>query len=493
MVTPGWHEVTVAAILSWRYHARLQFAPICTKLRPNYASGSLSSVCHCDRRAARNFLGCVAPLNYQFVARCRPSRGRSHFLRESPRRCCRPTHNRTSVYVRSIPSTEVSLRVISANPPAVMTSGAKDAPLVSDSLSAYRRDLDRVGDVIRFSSADDRWLRRALRLEKLVATSAIRSASVQQVVKHPLLRPDRLFALTERIEAAGALLLAFNMLESARRIWDIAAPSTACVALLRQARICRTLGSWEVAERFYMVLVRTASRHGAADLVGQAYLGRGSMYYHLGELTSSKASFVRARSVAKGNATTVGASYHGEMAVALAQGDLSHAVVCGVAALNTTALRSHDRVGVLINIAAIAIRTGNGQAALHVLQRALRRTRHARLRIHIFAKFARAASSLNRPDAVDHWVSRFVREASRVNCPADELEARAEIAEAYSGLGQMAKARRIARSVRAKAVFDGLAVVAQRCDAILAAPHVAPPLMRLRSRARRQLLSLDSV
>ena len=217
------------------------------------------------------------------------------------------------------------------------------------------------------------------------------------------------------------------------------------------------------------------------------------MYYHLGELTSSAASFVRARATSKRNATTVGASYHGEMAVALAQGNLSHAIGCGVAALNTRALRIHDKVGVLINIAAIAISTGNGQAALHVLQRALRRTRHSRLRIHIFAKASLAASSLNLPDSVDHWVSRFVQEASRVNCPADELEARAEIAQAYARLGQMAKARRMATSVHAKSVVDGLAVVAQRCDAILAAPHVAPPLGRLRPRARRQLLSLDSV
>ena len=362
--------------------------------------------------------------------------------------------------------------------------------LYCDPLTAYRSDLERVGDVVQFGATDDKWLRRAVRIERLAACALRTRSEVRRVSSMSSLSQAGILGVAERIEAAGALLLAFSLLDSARRLWDIVAPAAACAALLRQARIGRTLGRWDVAERLYNALVRRSAACGTPDLAGQAYLGLGSMYYHTGKLSASRLSFRRARALADRSLTTTSASYHGEMAVALAQGDLNAALVSGVEALETRALRRPDEVGVLVNIAAIAIRSGDAADAIRLLARARTLTRHGRLRMHILGKTALAAAALGRVAAVDRAASGIIREAARVNFPADELEARSELAQAYLDVGETPKAFRIARSVRARAVRLDLGVVVQRCDAILRLPHVASPPLRLRTYSRRHLLSI---
>ncbi|MCX5762908.1 MAG: hypothetical protein NTW72_15640 [Gemmatimonadetes bacterium] len=349
-----------------------------------------------------------------------------------------------------------------------------------------------MGDLVRFGSADERWLRDALRLEQLVTARALRTTAVRTIAKESLLQPSRLLALTERIEAAGALVLSFNMLESARRVWDITDAHAAGMALFHQARICRTMGATDRAEQYYASLIRHALRRRLPDLRGRALVGRGVLHGMRGELAAAYRAFAQARKVARGTPSIVAAAYHGEMAAALAQGDFSRAILAGTGALHSSGLAGHEEAAVLINIAAIALRVQQPRAAAMVLRRAMRRTRHPRLRLHALGKSALAAAAMGLRDDVAQWARRLTSARTRVCVPAEELEARSELAQAWLLVGETARARRLAQAVRAQAVPLQLSIIVGRCDAILRNRLYVLPPVRLSRPAQHTVLAFEA-
>lgn len=367
------------------------------------------------------------------------------------------------------------------------TAGSNYLTLICDPLTAYRRDMERVADLVRFGSADDRWIRHALRLERLVAARTLRTTSVRTLAKEPLLRPGRLLALTERIEAAGALILAFNMLESARRVWDDTDAHAAGMALCRQARIGRTMGDTDVASQYYAAAIKLAVRRRLPDVRGDALVGRGVMHGMRGDFASAYRAFGEARRVAGQIPEAVASAYIGEMTAARAHGDWNRVVTAGSRALRVKPLSGPNEATLLILIASVALRARELRAAGMALRRALSCSRHPRLRLHIFAKMAKVAAALGHHGEVAAWARKFRMAATRVNLPGDELSARSELAQAFATVGDTARARRLATTVRAQAVTLGLAIVVRECDEILKKPAIAMLPIRLSRPALRAM------
>ncbi len=364
--------------------------------------------------------------------------------------------------------------------------------LICDVLTAYRRDLERTPDIVRFGDSDGRWLTVALDVERL--TSAARPWVRQvAVARHRTLRPAPLLTLVERMEAAGALTLAYATLAAARRVWDRADPPRAAMAIFRQARICRSFGATQAAENLYSYLFSYATRHRLAELRGRALVGKGILRTLEGDAAAAYRWYAKARLASGRHAVVVAVAYHGEMAAALGDQDYSRALVSGWRALETSALGRYDEAGVMVNLASLALRAGYPAAALRGVQGALRTSRHARVLMPAYSKGALAAAQLGRRALVDRFAARFVATAAAVNFPIEELEARSELAQAYAQAGDDAKARRLARAARRDALPLHLSLVVRRCDAVLAGTTEAAETVALSAPARRVVLELERV
>ena len=364
--------------------------------------------------------------------------------------------------------------------------------LICDVLTAYRRDLERTPDVVRFGDDDARWLRTALYLERLTAPATGRVCRSSPLAAHHALQPKRLLALAERMESAGALTLAYTTLAAARRVWDSVDPASAGVAIFRQARICRTSGATPAAENFYTYLFSFATRHRLPELRGRALVGRGIIRTLEGDPAAGRRWFVKARAVAGGNPVAIGVSHHAEMVAALAEGDHSQALVSGWKALATGALASHDEAGVMINLASIALQAGHPLAAMRAVHGGLHKSVHPRIRLLAYSKGALAAAQLGRKTMVEKFAARLVATVATVNFPIDELESRSELAVAFAHVGETAKARRLARSVRREAQLLDLGIIVRRCDSVLAGDVVERETISLSAPARRVMLELQA-
>ncbi len=364
--------------------------------------------------------------------------------------------------------------------------------LICDVLTAYRRDLERTPDVVRFGDDDARWLRFALDLERLTAPATGRVRRTSPLATHPGLRPKRLLAMAERMECAGALTLAFTTLAAARRVWDTTDPASAGVAIFRQARICRTSGATPAAENYYTYLFSYARRNRLPELRGRALVGLGIIRTLSGDTSAGRRWFVKARAACGGSPVAIGVSYHAEMVAALADADHSQALVSGWKAMATGALQSHDEAGVMVNLASISLQAGHPLAATRAVHRALRKTSHPRVRMLAYSKGALAAAQLGRKAMVEKFAARLVATAASASFPVDELESRSELAVAFASVGETAKARRLARSVRGDALELGLGVVVRRCDSVLTGEMVAEEFVALSPPARRIVLELQA-
>ncbi len=364
-------------------------------------------------------------------------------------------------------------------------------PLFCDALTAYRRDLERVGDLVRFGSADDRWLKDALRLERLVTSRALGAASARSIAKAPLLKPGRLLALTERIEAAGALTLSFNMLDSARRLWDVTDAHAAGMALCQQARICRSMNESDAAGHYYAAAIQLGARRGLPDVRGGALIGRGVMHGIRGEITAAYRAFGEARRVAGQIPDILANAYIGEMAAASVNLDSNRVIVVGAQALRVRPLTPVTEATLLMVISSAAMKANRPRAAGMLLRRALACSRHARLRMHLFAKMANVAAMLGDRTEIGTCERKLRVAAARVNVPVDELGARSEIAKAYALAGDTIRARRMAKSLRAEAVAIGYANVVNECDAILKNRPLALPPHRLSRPANRVISAFE--
>jgi hypothetical protein len=363
--------------------------------------------------------------------------------------------------------------------------------LMCDVLSAYRRDLERTPDIVNFGTRDSAWLREALRVERLVSQPDARSSrALSRLAAQPTLRGPRLLALTEQMEVAGALTLAFATLSYARRVWERTDVESCGVAIFRQARIARTSGATRAAAHYYAYLFSYASKHRLPELRGRALVGQGLLVTLEGNPMAGRRWYAKARTASGNHPVASAVAWHADMNAALSMADHSGALVAGWRALETGALGAYDEAGVLVNLAAITLRAGHAPAALTTVRRAVRRCAHPRVRLSAFAKGALAAASLGNAQMVDRFAAKLIRVASKVNVPFEELEARSELAEAFVQVGFDDRARRLARSTKAEAQDHGFATVIQRCDRVLRVTLPAVPVLELSTAAQRVVAEL---
>ncbi|MHB8838190.1 MAG: hypothetical protein ACYC7F_04485 [Gemmatimonadaceae bacterium] len=366
--------------------------------------------------------------------------------------------------------------------------------LLGDVLSAYRHDLARTPDVARFGAHDAHWLQTALRVEQLVSRPDRGTTRHPRPLEaHPALRGPRLLALAEQMEAAGAVTLAFATLAYARRVWERTDTASCGAAIFRQARICRTVGATRAAENYYSLLASFAGRHRLPELRGRALVGHGLLRLVEGNPAAGRRWFVKARSASGNHPVASAVAYHAEMNAALGMEDWSGALIAGWRALVLDVLPRHDEAGVLINLAALALRTGHPAAALSTVRRAIRRCAHPRVRLIAYSKGAAAAAALGRPALVNRFASQLMGIAAHVNVPFEELDARSELAAALAEIGERARARRLARNVRAEARNHKFATIIERCDRVLQDTRLDPELLPLSAAAKRVVEELVAV
>lgn len=368
---------------------------------------------------------------------------------------------------------------------------AHGVELTRDALSAYRRDLERTPDVATFGSHDGRWLRVALRVEQATSRCGMMTRrQKQKLAAHPVLRALPLLALAEKMEAAGALTLAYNTLANARRVWDVADPRAAGTAIFRQARICRTSGATGAAEHFYTYLYSFATKHRLPELRGRALVGRAILRIQQGDAIASRRWCGKARVASGHHPVVVAVASHTEMNAALAQGDRSGAMVAGARALVSGGLEAYDEAGVLVNMASVALQANQAQAALAGVRRAIRRCAHPRVRLSAFAKGAQAAAALGRPALVNRFAAHLVRTAARVNLPFEEIDARCEMAEALLRIGERGRAVRTARLARSMAETHDFPALAARCERVMQQQLATTPALDLTAPALRAMAVL---
>jgi hypothetical protein len=367
--------------------------------------------------------------------------------------------------------------------------------LMGDVLTAYRHDLERTPDVARFGARDAAWLKTALAVERAAGEPGRWTAKrFQQAGASAVLRAPRLLAETERMEAAGALALAFATLGYARRVWERTDPSGCGTAIFRQARICRTVGATRAAENYYSLLTSHATRHRLPELRGRACIGHGLLRLVEGNPAAGRRWFVKARSASGNHPVATAVSYHAEMNAALALGDDSGALVAGWRALSGGVLPRYDEAGVLVNLAALALRAGHAEAALTTVRRAIQRSTHPRVRLIAFSKGAAAAAALARRPLVERFAADLMGVAAHVNVPFEELDARSELAVAFAQVGDRPRARRLARTVREEALRHRFTTIVHRCDHVLGETPSAPePRVMLTGAARRVVKELAAV
>ncbi|MBI2409329.1 MAG: hypothetical protein HYV19_13620 [Gemmatimonadetes bacterium] len=349
-----------------------------------------------------------------------------------------------------------------------LTPDVDGLDLLGDVLSAYRHDLNRTPDVAQFGAQDTRWLRTALEVERVVtANGADEPRAMHRRAAHPVLRASKLLAETERMEAAGAVALAFATLGYARRAWEKADPASCGTAIFRQARICRTVGATRAAENYYSFLASYATRHRLPELRGRALVGHGLLRTLEGNPAAGRRWFIKARRVSANHPVASAVAYHGEMHAALALGDHSGALIAGWRALTSGALPAYDEAGVLVNLASLALRAGHPLAALATARRAIRQCKQPRVQLTAFSKAAAAAAALGRKSLVDKYSAQLIGVSAHVNVPFEELEARSELAQALAIVGERAKAHRLARSARQDAGKHMFSAIVERCDNLL--------------------------
>lgn len=359
-------------------------------------------------------------------------------------------------------------------------------PLLCDALTAYRHDIERAGDIVRFGSSDDTWIRTALHLEAARRRPAGReNGETVRSGRATRLRPQRILALAEQIETAGALRLSFCMLDSARRLWYPTTSSATGSALFQQARIARTLGEMDRALDLYMALRRFAQRHRKPDLTARALNGIGVINGMRGALDAAYRSFSQARRIAGASKETAANSWHGEMSVALARHDASRALIAGHRALQCAHLPGHAAAALLVNLAGIALQAQRSGAAISMLRDASRLTRHPRVRAHVFARMALAWAVRGDAARVQAWARRLTAVAPRVAVEADVLEARLDVARALLQLGQTARARRLTQTIRARADTSSLRLLVRRCDELISRTGFASSVVALTRPALR--------
>ena len=358
--------------------------------------------------------------------------------------------------------------------------------LFGDVLNAYRNDLARTPDIARFGTNDAKWLTAALRVEQLVSQPDRGSTKrIRSLGSHPALRGSAVLALTERMEAAGAVALAFATLAYARRVWERSDTASCGTAIFRQARICRTVGAMRAAENYYSLLSSFAGRYRLPELRGRAFIGHGLLRLVEGNPAAGRRWFVKARAASGNNPVATAVSYHAEMNAALALKDWSGALIAGWRALSNNVLPPYDEAGVLVNIASLALRAGHPEAALATVNRAVRRSAHPRVRLGAYSKGAAAAAALARSGLVNRFAGRLISVAAHVNVPFEELEARSEVAESLARIGERDRARRLARRVRDEAQQHKFATIVQRCDDVLADSRPVEERLPLSTAARR--------
>lgn len=370
-----------------------------------------------------------------------------------------------------------------------MPREARDvASVFCDALTAYRQDLERIGNVIQLSGDDGRVLALAVQLERRAAKcekSAV--GAVRPLGRRSI---ERWISRAERLQVASAYCLAYNLLESIRRFDLSTLPDLDDAVTLQQARICRTLGEERQARAHYMAVLRRAQRRQDPKAQGAALVGLGVLEGMRGRARESYLRFRRVRTLAGISGELRAAACHGEMALALSQGDWSRAILAGVGALEHRGLPRHAEAGVLVNLSSIAIAIRKSEIARALAASAIRRTRHPRVHLLGLAKLGQSAALAKRPEHLERFWRRFIAVSARGAHPAEDLEGRSEFALAFWESGESTRARRLAATVRVQAAKLKLQVIVARCDQLLLDPQSRPETIAVSQRATRALVTL---
>lgn len=288
----------------------------------------------------------------------------------------------------------------------------------------------------------------------------------------------RVLAVAEHMEAAGALQLAYAVLEAAPRALPAAAPHIAAGALLHRARVARKLGALEAAHDLYEMAIRAARAARDPEVTTRALIGSAVLARRRGNYPASRRLYERALASAHRAAlpALIADAHQGLLIAASSAGDVAAALVHGWRAFTFAGDAPAREAEILSNLGAVASVAGEYAAALGAYLGAVARTTEPRVRLPALSGAALSAARLHDREALRAASAEIERELTRSSLPYEHAHSLTVLAEARDVAGEREAARalwRRALEIARAHAFNELVLTSESSLALLDGPPSA--------------------
>jgi hypothetical protein len=283
-------------------------------------------------------------------------------------------------------------------------------------------------------------------------------------------------SVAERVEAAGALNLAFAMLVALADATPGASARTHGLVLAQRARIARKLGFLDAADALYGSAARAGRASGDADLVVRAMLGRGVLARIRGNYPDARVRFRRALRASEraGLASLASMAHHGLLIAASVAGDVDTALQHGWAAWQLAGDDVERQADLLATLAAAASDAGYDAAALRAYLGAAARSPMARLRLPALGGAALSAARVGDRGQLEAITRDLEHTLAREALPYERAQALTLLAEGWALAEPTTRGEPFASRARSLAV-NGYHELLHQLDALATPARPAPP------------------
>ena len=249
-----------------------------------------------------------------------------------------------------------------------------------------------------------------------------------------------LHGIVEGMENHHAFHLAFATLSAARLALPELPPLPTGRLMAQQARVARQLGDLETAADLYAMVLDLGDMHDESELLVRGHVGAGLVAETRGNFPAARSEYQRALAHGEAVPRVAAIAHHGLMVAASKAGDLGTALRHAWAAFEGVAGDAVRRVDLVINLAELARKGGEGRIALRAFRTALEHTELSRLRLPALSGAAHAAAALGDRSTVLSLAAQAEHEALASGIPYENAKLWRELAEAFAVLDDTARA-----------------------------------------------------
>lgn len=314
---------------------------------------------------------------------------------------------------------------------------------------------------------------------------------------------DAVLPLADAMEEAGALHLAYAVLEALGRALPTLDPRRRGLTLAARARTARMVGAVDTARDLYDMVGDIGRTSGDSDLVVRSLLGRAVLARRRGNYPETRALYRRALRLAErgGARALAGLAHHGLLTAASVAGDAHTALVHGWRAYELLRDDPSRQADLLATLGAAGHDAGYYGAAIGAYVGAARRAPVPRVRLPALAGAAVCAARLGDAPRVAELTRDVEADLASAARPYERAQALTLLAEAWAvhdpathGEPYLTRALQLAQTYG----FHELALQAEQAGAGASPPATSgPPIDERRAapapvrRVLRELEHLD--